>query len=144
MMEITPVFSQDLKGIQTLLRDCELPFEDLSPRHLAHFFVIKDQGQIVGSVGLEARGELGLLRSLALGQSHRGQGLGLQLVEHIETYARSRQITALYLLTTTADRFFAHLGYEILPRDSAPAPLQGTAEFQSICPDSAVCMYKSL
>ena len=143
-MKIIPAVPQDQKGVQALLQTCELPFEDLSPEHLAHFFVVKDQDQVVGSIGLEVRGEFGLLRSLALGQSLRGQGLGIQLVEKIEAYARSRQISAFYLLTTTADRFFAHLGYQETPRESAPAPLQETAEFQSICPASAICMYKQL
>jgi amino-acid N-acetyltransferase len=143
-MKIIPARPQDQEGIQALLQACELPFEDLSAAHLGHFFVIKDQGQIVGSVGLEVCGPFGLLRSLALAETLRGQGLGLRLVEQIEAYARSQQITVLYLLTTTADRFFAHLGYQAIPRESAPAPLQATAEFQSICPASAVCMHKNL
>lgn len=143
-MQIIPAAVQDLAALKVLLQACGLPFDDLNAEHLAHFFVIKDQGQIVGSVGLEVRGPFGLLRSLALGQSLRGRGLGLQLVKHIEEYARSRQITALYLLTTTADRFFTHLGYQEVPRGSAPAALQETAEFQNICPASAVCMRKEL
>ena len=143
-MEIIPAAPQDQQGIQILLRDCELPFEDLSADHLAHFFVIKDRNQIVGSIGLEIRGQFGLLRSLAVTDPLRGQGLGLQLVEQIESYARAQQINALYLLTTTADRFFDHLGYQETLRESAPAPLQETTEFQSICPASAVCMYKEL
>jgi len=143
-MKIIPAVSQDQADIQALLRDCELPYEDLSPEHLTHFFVIKDPYQLVGSVGLEMCGKFGLLRSLALAKAIRGQGLGLQLVEQIEAYARSQKITALYLLTTTADRFFAHLGYQETSRESAPAPLQETAEFQNICPASAVCMCKEL
>jgi len=143
-MKIIPAIPQDQKDIQALLRAYELPFEDLSAAHLTHFFVIKDQGQIVGSVGLEVCSPFGLLRSLALVETLRGQGLGLRLVEQVEAYARSQQITALYLLTTTADLFFAHLGYQEISRKTAPAPLQETAEFQSICPASAVCMYKNL
>jgi amino-acid N-acetyltransferase len=143
-MKIIPATPQDQAAIRALLQICELPFDDLGPDHLAHFFVIKDQGQMMGSVGLEVCGEFGLLRSLALTEALRGQGLGRRLVEQIEAYARSRQITALYLLTTTADRFFAHNGYQETSRDSAPAPLQATAEFRSICPASAVCMWKEL
>jgi amino-acid N-acetyltransferase len=143
-MKIIPAIPQDQNAIQALLRACKLPFDDLSAAHLEHFFVIKDQGQIVGSVGLEVRDEFGLLRSLALAETLRGRGLGLRLVEQIEAYARLRQLTAIYLLTTTADRFFAHLRYQEIPRETAPTPLQETAEFQSICPASAVCMCKEL
>ena len=143
-MKIVPATHQDLERLQALLQVCKLPFDDLGTSHLDHFFVIKDQDRIVGSVGLEKCGELGLLRSLAITESMRGQGLGLQLVKQIETYARSQQITALYLLTTTADQFFAYLGYQKTPRETAPAPLQKTAEFQSICPASAICMKKEI
>jgi amino-acid N-acetyltransferase len=143
-MKIVPAVPKDQADIQTLLCDCELPFDDLSPEHLTHFFVVKDQGLIVGSVGLEVCDQFGLLRSLALTEALRGRGFGLQLVEQIEAYARSQKITAIYLLTTTADRFFAHLGYQEISRGSAPTPLQKTTEFQSICPASAVCMCKDL
>jgi amino-acid N-acetyltransferase len=62
----------------------------------------------------------------------------------IEAHARSEQILALYLLTTTADQFFKRLGYQKIGRDSVPAPVRKTAEFQSICPASAICLYKEL
>jgi amino-acid N-acetyltransferase len=143
-MQIIPATVQDESGIKALLRTCELPADDLSASHLEHFFVIKDAGRIVGSVGLEVCGEYGLLRSLALTESLRGRGLGIQLAQSIEAYASSQQIKSLYLLTTTAGSFFAHLRYQVIPRENAPARLQETAEFQSICPASAVCMYKEL
>ena len=106
--------------------------------------MIQDSGQIVGSVGLEICGEFGLLRSLALSESLRGQGIGEQLVGQIEEYARSKNISSIYLLTTTADQFFTHLGYQTVRRENAPAPVQDTTEFQSICPASAVCMCKQI
>ena len=143
-MQILPASIQDESGIKALLGTCELPSDDINASHLTDFIVIQDAGQIAGSVGLEVCGDFGLLRSLALSESLRGQGLGIQLVKHIEGNARSRQIRSLYLLTTTADRFFTRNGYQAIPRESAPAPIQETAEFQSICPDSAVCMFKEL
>ena len=143
-MQIIPAASHDQDGLKTLLQACELLAGDISASHLAHFFIIKDNDQIVGSVGLEVCGDFGLLRSLSLAETLRGQGLGLRLVEHIEAYALSQQITSLYLLTTTADRFFAGIGYQEIPRENAPTPLQETAEFQSICPASAICMCKNL
>lgn len=143
-MQIIPATVQDETGIKGLLRTCELPSDDISAWHLADFFVIQDSGQIVGSVGLEVCDKFGLLRSLALRESLRGRGLGIQLVQHIEAYAHSQQIQSLYLLTTTADRFFTGIGYQTIPRESAPVPLQETAEFQRICPASAVCMVKEL
>ncbi|MGR8918854.1 MAG: hypothetical protein ACU85V_04495, partial [Gammaproteobacteria bacterium] len=44
------------------------------------------------------------------------------------------------LLTETAAAFFEHLGYSRAPRAAAPATIAATAEFASLCPDTAVCM----
>jgi len=143
-MRIMPASLHNETAIKQLLRSCDLPFEDINPAHLEHFFIVQNGTQINAIIGLEICGEFGLLRSLAVTPSLRGNGLGNRLVEQIEAYARSQQISALYLLTTTADQFFAKLDYQVVSRSSAPALLQGTAEFQSICPDSAVCMRKQL
>ena len=143
-MKIIPASVQTESGIKSLLGDCGLPSDDISASHLENFFVIQDSGQIVGSVGLERCGEFGLLRSLALSKSLRGQGIGTQLVEHIEEYAHSQKISTIYLLTTTADQFFTRIGYQTIAREKAPEPVKETTEFQSICPASAVCMCKQL
>jgi amino-acid N-acetyltransferase len=143
-MKIISASAQTESGIKSLLGDCGLPSDDINASHWDNFFIIQDSGKIVGSVGLEICGEFGLLRSLALSESQRGQGLGTQLVEHIEEYARSKKIRSIYLLTTTADQFFTHLGYQTIVRKNAPEPVQETTEFRSICPVSAVCMFKQL
>ena len=143
-MKIIPASVQAEPEIKSFLCDCGLPSDDISASHLENFFVIKDSGQIVGSIGLEKCGEFGLLRSLALSESLRGQGIGTQLVEHIEKYARSQRISSIYLLTTSADQFFTRLGYQTIGRENAPEPVQETTEFQSICPTSAICMCKQL
>ena len=142
--QINSATPQDMTGIKALLHACELPSHDIKDRHLEHFFVLKDDGEIIGTVGLEVCGVFGLLRSLGLRESFRGRGLGTQLVQQIERYAQSQQVGSLYLLTTTADHFFADAGYQIIPRQGVPLPIQETAEFQSICPDSAICMCKVL
>ena len=143
-MQITPASIHNETAIKQLLQSCELPFEDINPAHMEHFFIVQNGAQINAIIGLEVCGEFGLLRSLAVTLSLRGNGLGYRLVEHIEAYARSQQISALYLLTTSADQFFGKLDYQVISRSSAPALLQATAEFQSICPDSAICMRKQL
>ena len=143
-MQIIPAITLDEPDIKALLHACELPSKDLDTSHLEHFFVIKENGQVVGCVGLEMCADFGLLRSLALRESLRGRGLGAQLVEHIEGYAASRQINTLYLLTITAESFFIHIGYQVVPRESTPEPIQETADFQNICPESAVCLFRKL
>lgn len=95
-------------------------------------------------IGLELLGRLALLRSLAVRKKYRGQGWGKKLVNEIEEYASGQGIEQLYLLTTTAVDFFNRQGYQTVDRHSVPGVVQQTAEFQSLCPASTVCMVKSL
>jgi amino-acid N-acetyltransferase len=53
-------------------------------------------------------------------------------------------IEEFYLLTTTADKFFARNGFEVIDRNKVPSSIAGTNEFDSICPATAVCMRKLL
>ena len=83
-MEITPASIHNETTIKQLLQSCDLPFEDISPAHLEHFFIVQNGTQINGIIGLEGCGEFGLLRSLAVTPSLRGYGLGYHLVKHID------------------------------------------------------------
>ena len=139
-----PARPSDEAGIKGLLAVCELPHEDLTTAHLEHFWVLRDGPRLVGVVGLEMLGDIGLLRSLAVPDAYRGQGIGARLTEKAEDYARAQGIRALYLLTSTAPDYFAKHGYRRTDRDAAPGALQEIAEFKSLCPDSAVCMVKEL
>jgi amino-acid N-acetyltransferase len=143
-MKLEQALSSDLSAIQRLLADCQLPYTDLNYAHLQHFLVVRDGNQLAGTVGLEAGGKFGLLRSLAVSESYRQHGLGIQLTSQIEAHAVTFGVEILYLLTTTAQGFFAKRGYQLTERKAAPTVLQETSEFKSICPSSAVCMVKHL
>ena len=95
-------------------------------------------------IGLEGYGAVALLRSLAVAPAWQGLGLGSALLAHAEQAARQRGVQALYLLTTTAEAFFARRGYVRLSREAAPPVLHRTAEFAALCPASAVGMTKAL
>jgi amino-acid N-acetyltransferase len=127
-----------------LLDSASLPSADLTDAHMEHFFYCGDAAQLIGLVGVELRGKTALLRSLVVSDSHRSAGLGAQLVEHAECYARAAGADAIYLLTTTAERFFAKRGYKAVPRESAPAEIRSTREFADICPASSAFMSKPL
>jgi len=61
-----------------------------------------------------------------------------------ERHAREHGAREIYLLTTTAERFFARAGYESVPRNDAPSAIRETSEFATICPASAALMRKRL
>ena len=134
----------DLPAVTALLDEADLCYDDLTPEHMLHFLVLRKGDELVGAVGLEAFDSDALLRSLIVAPGHRGEGLGIRLVDGIEEHARERGVASLYLLTTTADRFFERHGYERIERASVPGTIGETTEFLSFCPDSAVCMLKEL
>ena len=136
-------FQPALGAVQSLLREVQLPSSDLSAAHLGHFIGCGTEA-LDGVVGLELYPPYALLRSLAVAQGKRGGGIGRALLLQAERYACERGVTELYLLTTTAERFFARAGYERVPREAAPAAIGATREFASLCPTSATFMCKRL
>jgi quercetin dioxygenase-like cupin family protein len=58
--------------------------------------------------------------------------------------ARLLGVEQLFLLTTDAERYFAALGFKRTGRSEAPAQIQSTSQFRSLCPKSAVCMSRDI
>ena len=143
-MRIEPARVSDFPAITALLADAALPHDDLTPEHLRHFLVLRDGGEIAGVVGMEVADDAGLLRSLAVPVQRRGGGLAARLVDALEQRARQAGIRTLYLLTTTAEGFFARRGYGRTDRAAVPGAIAATPEFRGICPASAACMAKAL
>jgi amino-acid N-acetyltransferase len=133
-----------LPAVIGLLNAASLPSDDLRDEHLDHFLVAGPEGRPSGVIGLEVYGRAALLRSLAVDESMRSQGVGLALVHRAETYAAERGVDSIYLLTTTAERFFQRLGYARCERSAAPASIRATSEFSSLCPASSAFMLKLL
>ena len=134
----------DFEAALRLLKSAELPTSDLTDAHLHHFFYIGSATAPQGLVGVELLGPDALLRSLVVVPEYRSRGLGVRLVERAETYARARGATAVYILTTTAERFFRARGYVTASRDQAPQAISATTEFSSLCPASSAFLCKQL
>ena len=135
--------SRDLEPVKQLLAECELPNEDVD-RHLGYFMLARSGEGLAGAVGLELLGTSGLFRSLAVRPEHRGKGLGTSLCHHMFTRARSSGIAKLYLLTQGAEGFFRKMNFTPIERKAAPPGIRATAEFRTLCPESATLMAKDL
>jgi amino-acid N-acetyltransferase len=141
-LPITPV--TEAEDILPLLRACDLPVADIAPSQSQQFFALRDETGLIGVVGLEFLETVGLLRSLAIAPAHRSNGFAAQLVAFSEAKARDQGVDRLYLLTTTAARYFSRLGYQPLEKAAAPPAVQATAQFAGLCPASSVLLYKTL
>jgi amino-acid N-acetyltransferase len=134
----------DWDEVRQLLRDAELPVDDLGPEMLNHFLIAEQEDVIVGLVGLEVYDTTGLLRSLVVTRNSRSTGLGKKLVSALESAAQAAGIRDLWLLTIDAEKYFARQGYDIVTRDAVPDAIRLSEEFANLCPDSACLMMKDL
>jgi amino-acid N-acetyltransferase len=133
-----------LHATVTLLEAAGLPSVDLTPAHLKHFFYCGTGEAPTALVELELYGADALLRSLVVNQAARRRGLGSALLEHVEDYARTQRVRAIYLLTTTAESFFERRGYHRIARAAAGPAIQATREFKDLRPQSSALMAKAL
>ena len=138
-----PARAGDFDRIARLLSDHALPVDGLR-EHLATTVVARDGEAIVGSAALEVYEDGALLRSVAVAPGLQHGGLGRVLVDAAIDLARTRGIPALYLLTTTAERYFPRFGFERIDRAAVPSGVQRSVEFTSACPASAIVMRKVL
>jgi amino-acid N-acetyltransferase len=131
-------------GVFALLEEANLPTDDLTEEHLEHFFFLGPRSAPFGLVGLEIRGTDALLRSLVVAPDYRVSGTGSALVAHVEAYARGHGIRSVYLLTTTAEDFFARRGYGRMAREGAPDSIRSSREYSDLCPATSAFMVKHL
>ena len=131
-------------AVMALLQEGDLHIGDLSREKLRHFLVARKGDAVIGVVGLEVFPPHGLLRSLAVVEAYRGQGIARRLIGAIERHARNVGVRSIYLLTLTAAGLFEKCAYRPVRRESAPEDLQATEEFKTICPDSAICLHKAV
>ena len=142
-IQIKKAARKECGDVALLLKRAGLPIHDIDP-DLEGFFVAYDECKLVGTVGVETFGEIGLLRSLAVEESFQNQGIGAQLSKKALNYAKSQGLKKLYLLTETADNYFARYGFTRIDRKDVPQAIRETEQFSSICPASAVVMEKIL
>ncbi len=143
-MQLRAATVADAAGIRALLEAGNLPTSDLATSAPQFVVACNRDNRILAAGGLQVFGQSALLRSVVVTNELRGTGLGRRLVRELERVARAAQVEELALLTLTAGRFFERQGYRVIARQTVPEALQGTAEFQALCPDSAICMAKLL
>ena len=80
------------------------------------FLVAEMDGQMVGAVLGGFDGRRGFMYHLAVGESHRRQGIGLALMDELERRLRSKGCIRYYLLVTkdneSAMRFYETYGWQ--------------------------------
>ena len=92
---------------------------------------------------MEIHGPFALLRSVVVSGVFRRRGIASDICTRLEEEAARRGLSQIFLLTETAESFFANRGYIVVARGDAPAEITATDEFTTLCPDSAVLMVRA-
>jgi amino-acid N-acetyltransferase len=142
-MKIRDATNRDLDAVESLLSASNLPLDGVK-ENFSSFVVAEDGGEITGAIGLEKFGSVALLRSAVVSPEHRGSGVGRKLVEQVLERAEKDGIEDLFLLTTTAEKYFPRFGFALTTRSAVPAAVKASAEFQGACPDTAIVMKRRI
>ncbi len=111
---------------------------------LRDFYVIEAQGKVVACAALLIyTSELGEVRSLAVDPEYHKMGLGIRLVNQIETDARALGLSKLMALTYVVD-FFKRLQFNVVDMSELPEKVWGACinchKFQN-CDEIAVLKF---
>lgn len=122
--------NEDMPAIQMLLAECHLSCEAVE--WLAKNCIVAKAGsKLVGTVALEPFGRLGLLRSLAVRPSYRGQSVGRNLCTKMTSHARLLGVEELYLLTIDREPYLSKLGFQRLQDSEIPLQIRKQGNFVS-------------
>ncbi len=130
---------RDFPEVIQLLTSNKLPVAGVH-ENLAGFIVAEKKDRVIGSAALERYANFGLLRSVAVSEELKGQGLGNHLVNEVLQRARVDGVKEVFLLTTSAENYFPRFGFDPISRNDLPDALNQSAELRGACPDSAIVM----
>src|SRR5882724_3425585 len=129
----------DYPAVIALLEAAGLPTAGV-PRTLDDFLVADTGDGLAGAVGLERYGSGALLRSAVVRPDDQGTGIGAALVRALLDRARDGGLREIFLLTTTAERWFPRFGFLPIERGQVPDAVRVSVEFREACPASAAVM----
>ena len=136
MPTLVPI-AADSPDLRAALDAAHLPTDDIAEPG-RRFFRYDDGGEPVGYGGYELHGEDALLRSVVVLPARRDKGVGRALAEAVLAEAAAAGARRAWLLTTTAEDFFAHRGFTRVGRNAAPQAILETRQAATICSTAAL------
>jgi N-acetylglutamate synthase-like GNAT family acetyltransferase len=130
-----------LDNVLEILSQVNLPHDGVE-EHFGGFLIARSGGgKILGCVGLERHGDLGLLRSAAVLPEYQGQWIGNKLVLELLKRAVGEGVTEVVLLTATAKEYFQNkFGFKEARRSGYEKRLANSPEWNLPRCSSAVFM----
>ncbi len=124
-----------------LLKENRLPVDDWLDKSV-HKYGLFHHNALIATGSLQYLDRDVMLRSLAVAQGKREQGIGRHMCSFLETVVRQKSKKPIWLLTATAVDFFKKQGYRIVPRETATEGIRRSLEYTTLCPQTAALMLK--
>jgi len=113
---------------------------------LSRFLVGEEDGRLVATAGVEMGDGDALLRSVAVAPAARGAGVGVEIVRQALRLASVAGAESVYLLTTTAEGFFARFGFVPALRAEVDAKFPDSSETRpgGVCASASCLVLRDL
>jgi len=119
MFEIINDAAQAYKGIIPADRwhDPYMPVEELETEIAdgVRFWGYEEDGQLVGVMGIQDRGDVFLIRHAYVRGGRQKGGIGTQLLKHLESTASKPILIGTWAAAVWAIAFYQRNGYRLLP-----------------------------
>ena len=139
LTRVEPATTGDLPAITQLLQSNALPVAGVQ-EILNTTLVARQNGSLIGAIGMERFGKAGLIRSFVVASGWRHHGIGKDLAAELLQRATQDGVSKAYLLTTTIRDLAAKHGFREIPRDAVPAAVRESVEFRLNACETAVAM----
>lgn len=134
-----------IMAVRDLLIQCGLNPINIEADHVIWFCEMNAANELIGVIGLELYETSALLRSLAIRETNRGQGIGHLLIDEAINFANQNNVMDLFLLTETIEEMMRQqYGFRLVPKDLVPVDMIESPFFHGICPSTCQIMFKSL
>jgi len=78
------------------------------------FWGLERDGELLGIMGIQDRGEVTLIRHAYVLTSHQGQGIGGRLIRHLQTMSAKPVLIGTWAAAEWAIRFYQRYGYHLV------------------------------
>ncbi|QFT90944.1 N-acetylglutamate synthase [Bacillus sp. THAF10] len=132
--------NEDYWTLRSFLEQANISTARLEEKIENFILLEKEDGAICGTIGIEAYGDAGLLRSLVIGPSIKQFQL-LQLFEHTQQHAKKQNLKKLYLITNKTNyiQFFELLNFYPQSLEAAPQEMRHSDFFKEIVGKQKEC-----
>jgi GNAT superfamily N-acetyltransferase len=82
------------------------------------FWGYEDDGDLVGAMGIQDRGEADLIRHAYVLPAQQGRGIGRTLLEHLRGRSDRRMLVGTWAAADWAIGFYRRNGFQLVPREA--------------------------